>query len=174
MRPMSPEKSESYRTGAAMLLLAAAVIIAALLFEHVGGYRPCEVCLMQRWSYYLGIPALFAALVVLSAEHPKAAAALFLLVALGFLANACIGVWQAGFEWQFWPGPDACTGTFEMSAKGGLDLLKRLGETTVVRCDQPSFRMFGLSFAGWNAVISAILFFGCAKAAFAVRDPESD
>lgn len=174
MRITAPEKTEAYRTAATMLFLAAGIIIAALLFEHVGGYRPCEVCLYQRWAYYFGVPALFVGLVALSAEHPKAAAALFLLVGLGFLVNSGIGVWQAGFEWKFWPGPTACTGGLDLSASGGPSLLQRLGQTQVVRCDEPSFRMFGLSFAGWNAVISAILFLGCAKAAFAVRDPLED
>ena len=52
---------------ALVLFAAAAVILAALAFEHFGGYVPCPLCLQQRYAYYAGVPALFLALVLLSA-----------------------------------------------------------------------------------------------------------
>jgi disulfide bond formation protein DsbB len=32
-----------------------------------------------------------------------------------------------------------------------------VAETPIIRCDEASWRFLGLSFAGWNAVISAML-----------------
>ena len=40
----------------AVALAAAATIGGALVFEHVFGYVPCKLCLMQRNPYYLAIP----------------------------------------------------------------------------------------------------------------------
>ena len=37
------------------------------------------------------------------------------------------------------------------------DFLKQLETTKVVRCDAVAIRILGLSLAGWNAVISAVM-----------------
>ena len=78
----------AYSPGALALLGSIGIILAALAFEHLGGFRPCELCLAQRWAYYVGIPLLFVGLVLLSGGFPRAASIVFLLVALAFLANA--------------------------------------------------------------------------------------
>ena len=163
---MSPTRSQAYRTGGSALVVAAGVIIAALLFEHVGGHVPCPLCLQQRWAYYAGIPALFLAMTLVGADRPRAAGLLFLAVAIAFLANTGLGVYQAGAEWGYWPGPETC-GTVQAITGSAGDLLKRLETTTVVRCDEASWRFAGLSFAGWNAVVSFVLFVAGLRAAFA-------
>src|SRR5512145_1404500 len=93
---------------ALVLATAGAVILAALAFEHIGGYTPCPLCLQQRYAYYLGIPALAAALVLLRGLRAAPAAALLLLVGLGFVVNAGLGIYQAGAEWGFWAPPSTC------------------------------------------------------------------
>ena len=76
---------------------------------------------MQRYAYYFAIPALFAALALSSGGERNAAMMLFGLVALAFLANAGLGVYHAGAEWKFWPGPDTCAGAQAVAtAAGGL------------------------------------------------------
>lgn len=161
--------SEAYRIGGAVLFATIAVILAALGFEHIGGYRPCELCLLQRWAYYFSIPVLFAALVLVGAEQRKLAALLFFAVALAFLANSGVGAYQAGAEWKFWPGPATCSGQQAVATDAG-NLLGALQKTSVVRCDEPQIRIFFLSFAGWNVLISLALFAAGLKAAFAAAD----
>jgi disulfide bond formation protein DsbB len=147
-----------------MLFLAIAVILAALAFEVVGGYIPCPLCLQQRWAYYAAIPLLFGGLVLLSAGERSWAALIFLGVAMAFLANAGLGIYQAGAEWKFWPGPATCATAQPIATSAG-DLVRTLGSTNVVRCDEAAWRLLGLSFAGWNAVLSTALFAGCLRAA---------
>src|ERR1700704_5111655 len=100
-----PERGPAYRIGALVLFAAVLVILTALAFEHFGGYVPCPLCLQQRYAYYAGIPLLFLALVLVSAERGGLAALIFIAVALAFLANAGLGIYHAGAEWRFWPGP---------------------------------------------------------------------
>ena len=38
-----------------------ATVGGALGFEHIGGYIPCALCLLQRLPYYYGIPVAAAA-----------------------------------------------------------------------------------------------------------------
>jgi disulfide bond formation protein DsbB len=148
-----PTSHAAYRPGALALIVAVATIVAALGFEHLGGYLPCPLCLEQRYAYYAGVPGLFAALVVLSAGHRRTAALLFALVALAFLANAGLGAYHAGAEWRFWPGPDSCAGAQEITTSAG-GLLDALPSTNVIRCDEAAWRFAGISLAGWNVVVS--------------------
>jgi disulfide bond formation protein DsbB len=153
-----PTAHSAYRFGALALLLAAASIVVALAYEHLGGYAPCELCLEQRYAYYVGVPLLFLALVSLSAGQRRIAAVLFALVVLAFLGNAALGVYHAGVEWKFWPGPAACSGSQQITTNAG-NMLEALQQTNVVRCDEAAWRMFGISFAGWNVVASLLIAF---------------
>jgi len=138
-------------------VLASATILAALGFEHIGGYLPCPLCLEERYAYYAGVPVLFLALVLLSAGLHRSAALLFLLASLAFLANAGLGTYHAGVEWGLWSGPDACSGAQEITTSAG-GLLDALSTTSVIRCDEAAWRFAGISLAGWNVVVSLLVF----------------
>ena len=163
------EKNPAYRWGAAVLIIAIAVILAALGFEYIGGYRPCPLCLEQRYAYYFGIPVLFLALILVAVDRPRLAAALFGIVALAFLVNAGLGVYHAGVEWELREGPQTCSGALAPlgSSSGSGGLLQQLQTETFVRCDEAAWRFAGLSFAGWNAVLSLLLALCSAQAAVA-------
>jgi disulfide bond formation protein DsbB len=165
--PANPLKSPAYKAGALALLLSVGVILAALAFEYLGGYRPCPLCLQQRYAYYAGIPALFVALIVLASGRPTAAATLFLLISLAFLANAGLGVYHAGVEWKFWPGPDTCAATLQPLTPNAGALKGSLPNIRIIRCDEAPWQFLGLSFAGWNVVASMLLWITSLQAAFA-------
>jgi disulfide bond formation protein DsbB len=165
LQSVRASKSPAYTTGARVLFAAIAVILAALAFEHIGGYKPCELCLQQRWAYYITIPLLFVALVLLGAQQHKAAAVILLACALAFLANAGLSAYHAGVEWEFWAGPDTCSaGALQPLPKSGEDLLKSLARPEVVPCTAAQLRVLGISFAGWNFLASLALFAGATKA----------
>jgi disulfide bond formation protein DsbB len=137
---------------ALVFAIAAATILAALAFEHLGGYAPCPLCLEERYAYYFAVPASALAFLCARGRATGLARILLLLIALAFLANAALGVYHAGIEWKWWPGPGECSGAFELQwGEGGIV------DTPVIRCDEASWRLLGLSFAGWNAVVSAFL-----------------
>jgi disulfide bond formation protein DsbB len=160
----------AYQAGSSALFFATAIIIGAWVFEFAG-YPPCPLCLIQRWAYYAAIPVLFAALILISGGNKRSAMWLFALVALAFLANAGLGVYHAGAEWKFWPGPDTCAGAQTVTTAAG-GLLKELETTHVIRCDEPAIRIFGLSLAGWNVITSLAIFAVSLRAAFAASEPD--
>jgi disulfide bond formation protein DsbB len=165
--PTSATALPAYKAGATALMLAVAALAAAYAFELIGGYQPCPLCLMQRYAYYAGIPLLFVALVLVATERTGWSAAIFFLVALAFLANAGLGIYHAGAEWKYWPGPDTCASLAQPLGSGSNGLLKELDTTYVVRCDQAPWTFLGLSFAGWNVVVSFLVFVAALQAAFA-------
>ncbi len=154
----------AYSWGALLMFAAAGTVVVALGFEHIGGYSPCPLCLQERYAYYAAVPLSFLALVLGSLGQWRTAGIVFLLVTAGFLVNSGLGAYHSGVEWGWWPGPDTCTGgNLAPLGKGGL--LESLQKTRVIRCDEAPWRFAGLSFAGWNAVISALLAIVGAKAA---------
>ncbi len=151
-----PGLGSDYRLGALALFLAIFSILTALGFQYIGGYVPCMLCLIERYAYYAGIPVLFIALVLTAGGYRQLAAVLFLLVGLAFLANAGLGVYHAGAEWKFWPGPTTCGGGESLTTSAG-NLLNDIQHIKVIKCDEASLRFLGISFAGWNVVASALV-----------------
>jgi len=101
------------------------------------------------------------------AFRPRAGGIILISLALLFAGSAAFGAWHAGVEWGFWQGPAGCTGVASQRAADMGDFLKQIEATRLVRCDEVSLRIFGLSLAGWNAVISVGL---SALAAIGVRN----
>ena len=141
---------------AAILALALVSIVAAWIFEAFG-YLPCELCLKQRIPYYAGIPlaALTFWLARKPGRHPALPAA-FLGLMLIFYGSMAFGIYHSGVEWGYWPGPAGCTGQMQTAASPE-DFMKQLQTVRVVRCDEVAIRIFGLSLAGWNAVVSCVV-----------------
>ena len=137
----------------AILLFASASIAGAFLFQALG-YAPCELCLKERIPYYAGIVVAGFALVFAKRGSRTLTWVTFSILALIFAGSAMFGAYHAGVEWGFWPGPTECTGALERAASV-TDFLKQLESVKVIRCDSAALRIFGLSLAGWNAVISA-------------------
>ena len=121
------------------------IIIGAWIFEYAG-YPPCELCLKQRWAYYVGVP--FAAF--LAVTKPSWIKSGLFILAIMLFANAVFGVYHSGVEWKWWQGPTSCTSG---ALSVGLPDLTKPG----VMCNEAAIRILGLSLAGYNAVISAAL-----------------
>jgi disulfide bond formation protein DsbB len=141
--------------------VSAATIAAAWGFELIGGYVPCALCLEQRAPYYAGVPIALAALFVTLVGGPGWLMRLFLVVvAAVFAYGAFLGIYHAGAEWELWPGPADCAAGAAPSATSATDLLSQLQGMRIVSCTEASWRFpagWGLSFAGWNAVVSLFL-----------------
>ncbi|SDQ90734.1 Disulfide bond formation protein DsbB [Rhizobiales bacterium GAS113] len=156
------------RAALTALVLAALAIGGAWVSQLFFGLQPCELCLLERWPYYVGVP--LAALAVIAMRGAVATSRnlggglgssgsgtwLLALVALVFLAGAGLGIYHAGVEWHFWEGPSACTGQYAAPASTD-DFLKSLEAGPSIRCDEAAIRILGLSLAGWNAVISLLI-----------------
>jgi disulfide bond formation protein DsbB len=148
---------------AALVVTAAgfATIAAALVFQYGLGYVPCALCLLQRWPYYVAVPLGLVAIAL--APQPLLGRALLGALGLVFVVSAGLGVYHAGVEWGWWLGPSGCGGAAVPAAASMDQFLTQLETTRVVSCTEAAWRFFGVSMAGWNAVISA----GLAALAFA-------
>lgn len=137
---------------------SAALLSGAFAFQYVGGLAPCQLCLWQRWPHAV---AILIGLVALAMGWRGLA----WLGALAALATAGIGMFHVGVEQLWWEGLATCTAG-SISGISTADLLNPTVDVApVVRCDQIAWQLFGISMAGWNALVSLGLALVWVKAA---------
>ncbi len=161
--------------------LAAAAIVAVVgtlticaffFFQYVLGYPPCPLCLDQRNAFYASVP--LAALLWLGVGYGASSRVMiagFAVITAIMLWNAGLSAYHAGVEWKFWPGPADCSGPIN-SLGSASDMLKRLQDIRIVRCDEAAWRFLGISLAGYDVLVSlfiAIVAAWGAKASLARR-----
>ena len=160
MKTVNPDMPSSRSIAALwiILLISSATITTAWFFQLGLGYIPCKLCLWQRIPYYVGIPLTAIALIVLARGASQKTAQLALIaLALVFIISTTLAGFHAGVEWGFWLGPSDCGGTIMAGPAKVGDLMSAIESSKVVSCTAASWRLFGLSMAGWNAVVSAVL-----------------
>ncbi len=130
------------------LIVPVALLGGALGSQYIGGLYPCEMCHWQRWPHYAAVPL---ALLAIFTRHKLAPAMLFLSLAmLMILTSGLIGIFHAGVEYGWWEGLTTCS----TAPSAGGDFLSDIMETPVISCDQTQWELFGISLAGFNAIIS--------------------
>ena len=127
------------------LLLPLGLLGGALGSQYIGGLHPCEMCYWQRWPHGAAI-LLAAASFTAPAASPRSRL-LTLLAAAAVAVSGAIGVYHAGVEAGIFEGFTSCTTTRGMS-------LQEIVAAPLVRCDQVQWSLFGISMAGWNAILS--------------------
>jgi len=142
------------KAAALAFVLGLAAILGAWGSQIFGGLIPCELCLEQRVAYYWGLPVL-ALVLILWNRLPLAVWYIAMAIAAAIFAwGTYMGGYHAGVEWGFWPGPTACTGPGDGLS---FDQLNNLDAAKVIPCDQVQFRFLGISLAGYNALVSAVI-----------------
>ncbi|MCW2412966.1 MULTISPECIES: disulfide bond formation protein B [unclassified Sphingobium] len=132
------------------VMLPTLLLGGALLSQHVGGLFPCEMCMWQRWPH---LGAIIAALAAIALRRTPPMSAMFtMLAALAIATSGAIGAFHAGVEYGWWQGLTSCTATMDTSS--GQSMLDSIMSATLVRCDVAPWSMFGISLAGYNAILS--------------------
>jgi disulfide bond formation protein DsbB len=131
------------------LLLPAALLAGAWGSQLIGGLYPCEMCHWQRWPHYTAVALAFVALLLRGNGLSRA---LVLLAALAIFISGAIGVFHAGVEYGWWQGLTRCSTA--ITGGDAASVLDQIMKAPTVRCDEIQWSLFGISLAGWNALIS--------------------
>lgn len=137
------------QANALLLVVPAALLGGALAFQYIGGLQPCEMCMWQRWALVVTLALGLVAWATGSARPIVALAALALLVDGG------IAVFHAGVEQHWWQGITKCTAP--LASGSASEMLSQILAQPLIRCDAIPWSLFGLSMAGWNAVIAILV-----------------
>ena len=132
-----------------ILFYSLLAIFFALYVEHVLGYKPCKLCLYQRVPY---IVAIFISFV--GYNYFKNDKILILIVVI-FSISVLISGYHYGIENNIFEEFSGCTAnTLEIIDKS--ELLKSLNNN-VSSCKDVSFKLFGISLAGINLLLSLLI-----------------
>ena len=131
-------------------LLILVLTLAAPLFARgsEGWFElaPCELCLWQRWPYW--VAAGFAALSLFVARRT-----LLRLAAVAAICSSAVALFHLGVEWRWWPSPlPGCQAPTAGASMSVDDMLRALAPTPSKPCDLPAYLIPGLplSMAGMN------------------------
>jgi disulfide bond formation protein DsbB len=132
------------------LLFSAAMLAAAHAFQRFGGLQPCPLCLDQR-NWHWGVVAVSLAALLALRWRPglaRSAAGLVGLTLAGAAAQACFHV-AVENHWV----------VYQCSAGGAANVrpLNEIAEQAIhiPACDEIAWSLWGISMAGWNALLSA-------------------
>lgn len=128
-----------------------ALLGGAYYFQYVVGLPPCDLCWLQRYPHMVAIACGLLAFLAFGQRKISFFLALIAIVAL--FVTAGIGVFHAGVEWHWWQGPQECSGRIP-AGLSTAELRKYLFSAKMVRCDEAAWKMWGISMAGWNAILS--------------------
>ena len=142
------------RLGLAAALGSIALLGGAYYFEHVVGLVPCDMCLWQRYPHMLAILAGLLTIPLL--VEPKVALVFALVAVMALFVTSGLGVYHAGVELHWWQGPQSCTGRVP-AGLSAEELKQYLMNARMVRCDEIPWKMWNISMAGWNAILSGTL-----------------
>ncbi|MET3589859.1 disulfide bond formation protein DsbB [Bartonella silvatica] len=150
-----PHKKELIFWSFFLMFCISTTLGLALGFEYIGGYLPCDLCLIERFPYYGALPFLILAIFGsfffrLSSWVQLLFLCVFVLMSISFI----LAVYHAGVEYGFWPAPRSCGLSAIRRTTDVNQLFEHLSNIHPPSCSEASARFLFLSFSGWNAVAS--------------------
>ena len=134
-----------------ILFFSIFVLGAAYFIQYILGYKPCNLCLIERLPYIFSIIVILLGLILKKFEK-----FIFILLALIFISATIISFYHFGIEQGFFKESLVCDSNNQIKNLTKEELLKELQKNTI-SCKNVSFTFFGISLATINTVISFTL-----------------
>ena len=134
-----------------VLVFSVLSLSIAYFIQYVLGHKPCNLCIIERLPYLASV--ILISLVFILNKYEKI---LLSIVLLFFIFGAVVSFYHFGIEQGFFSESLVC----DLSNSKNLskdELLNQLKNSTVVSCKDVTFRLFGLSLATINTIISIVL-----------------
>ena len=126
-------------------------LISAFYIEYILGHQPCNLCLIERIPYILGL-----ILTIFNYVFKKNEKFLILLLTLIFSFSFVISFYHFGIEQGFFEESAVCGLKNASDIISKEEILKQLQEKTP-SCKDVTFRILGFSLTTLNMFISIIL-----------------
>ena len=134
-----------------IFLLCLISIISAYFIEYVLGHQPCNLCLIERIPYGLGL-----ILIILNYTLIKNERFIILLLIFIFIFSLMLSFYHFGIEQGFFKESTVCGLKNALSVITKEELLEQL-QVKTVSCKDVTFKIFGFSLTTFNMIISLIL-----------------
>jgi disulfide bond formation protein DsbB len=131
--------------------VSAALLAAAHAFERFGGLRPCPLCLDQR-EWHWGVVAASVLGLAMLRWRPSWSRLVVLGLGLVLAGSAYMGAFHVAVEqgWIIY----RCDAAIDLN---DITTFSLDGPTDAPQCDEIAWSLFGISMAGYNALISGAM-----------------
>ena len=144
-------KNKIYNYFKYILLINVLVILSALFIEYILKVKPCALCIYERYPYYLIL--IFSALFFLKNNWTNQ---LMLLIVTTSFVSIFLAGYHVGIEYGLINELYSCKTEISKNLSKDI-LLKELQSNLAPSCKEVSFKLFGLSLASINMIMSLIL-----------------
>tara|TARA_Y100000389_G_scaffold38141_1_gene32434 strand:+ start:5236 stop:5772 length:537 start_codon:yes stop_codon:yes gene_type:complete len=125
-------------------------LLLVYVAQYVFGLEPCNLCSYQRIPFFA---ILFLALIPLVfLKSLKFKNYTIYLVILLFFVNMILALYHTGVEQKIFALPNSCSGANILNMSNINELTEIIMVKKAVKCDEPSFKFFGITFATLNAL----------------------
>jgi disulfide bond formation protein DsbB len=131
------------------VMISTWLIMGAWFLQIFLDIRPCDLCLWQRIPHYIVI---FGAVLV----PLKFIRSTMIMQTLAYFSNVILGFYHSGIERKWWKGLNGCsTPNIENLSIDALH--QHLLSVQIIKCDEISWSLFGLSLTNYNLIICLVL-----------------
>jgi len=134
-----------------ILLFSFFTLLAAYFIQYILNHQPCNLCLIERVPYISAI-----IIIILTLIFNRFEKICLITLTLIFFSATLISIYHFGIEQGFIKESLVCDLKNLKNSLTAEDLLKELQKKTI-SCKNVTFKIFGLSLATINAIISLIL-----------------
>ncbi|MBI1308405.1 MAG: disulfide bond formation protein B [Proteobacteria bacterium] len=138
-----------------LAVFALALLTSGFIMQYGFGVLPCQMCWWQRYAHMAIAAGALLGLVPsastrLSDYRLPMTGTAFTLILAASLAGFAVAAWQYAAQHNMLPWPQGCTSSTDPTLAAADALLAAMQNTRIVPCDKETFRLLGLSLAGWN------------------------
>jgi len=146
----------------AILFFASAIALSSAYFtEYFLHYKPCFLCIIERYPYFLTL-ALSFLIWQNFVQNKIVKKILYCCILASFLFGSIVSGYHVGIENGFINEPSTCSLKMNNEIALSLEDLKKILQNPtkeeIPRCGKASFKIFGLSMVEINLLYSSVLF----------------
>ena len=140
------------RTSLNLLIIFSFIALSFAYFvEFILGHEPCNLCKIERIPYIGSL--ILGSLIMFLNKWEKIILSIILVL---FVFGSIISIYHVGIEQGIFSESLLCELSFNNNIQNAEELLKTLKKTPI-SCKDVTFKIFGLSLATFNAVLSILI-----------------
>ena len=143
-----------------IFLVSIIALVSAFFIEYFLGHQPCNLCVLERIPYFLGI-----IIVLLNFKFIQFERFFILLLTIIFFAGTILSLYHLGIEQGFIKESLVCDLKNGSNLLSKEEILEQLQEK-IVSCKDVTFKIFGLSLTSYNILISLLITISAGKICF--------
>ena len=143
-----------------IFLISIFALVSAFSIEYILGYQPCNLCILERFPYFLAI-----IVILFNYKFSQFQKFSILILTIIFLVGTILSIYHLGIEQGFIQESLVCDLQNSSNLLSKEEILQQLQEKNV-SCKDVTFKIFGLSLTTYNILISILITISTGKIYF--------